>query len=115
VAWIPASIGSFHSTSPASVGALLLSVRAYVMPTPADEAPPCSETLSQISAPTMVALAFAAQVQPANGPRVIIGVSGPPVGQEIAVLVAIVSLAVVALGLALAARAGRSSTQESPR
>ena len=57
----------------------------------------------------------AAQVQPANGPRVIIGVSGPPVGQEIAVLVAIVSLAVVALGLALAARAGRSSTQESPR
>jgi len=57
----------------------------------------------------------AAQVQPANGPRVIVGVSGPPAGQEIAVLIAIVSLAVVALGVALAARASRASTQERPR
>jgi len=57
----------------------------------------------------------AAQVQPANGPRVLVGVSGPPVGQEIAVLIAIVSLAVVALGVALAARASRVSTQERPR
>jgi hypothetical protein len=57
----------------------------------------------------------AAQVQPANGPRVIVGVSGPPVGQEIAVVIAIVSLAAVALGVALAARAGRSSSQESSR
>ena len=57
----------------------------------------------------------AAQVQPANGPRVLVGVSGPPVGQEIAVLIAIVSLAAVALGVALAARASRSSTQESSR
>jgi NADH:ubiquinone oxidoreductase subunit K len=57
----------------------------------------------------------AAQVQPANGPRVIVGVSGPPVGQELAVVIAIVSLAAVALGVALAARASRSSTQESSR
>ena len=57
----------------------------------------------------------AAQVQPANGPRVIVGVSGAPVGQELAVLIAIVSLAVVALGVALAARASRSTTQESSR
>ncbi|HEV2216007.1 MAG TPA: NADH-quinone oxidoreductase subunit K [Candidatus Dormibacteraeota bacterium] len=56
-----------------------------------------------------------AQVQPAYGPRVIVGVSGPPVGQEIAVLIAVVSLGVVALGVALAARASRSSAQERPR
>src|SRR2546429_5738715 len=46
------------------------------MPTPADDAPPCSETLWHISAPTMVALAFAAQLQPGPPPL------GPP-GQKI--------------------------------
>lgn len=59
----------------------------------------------------------AAAIQPANSPRIVIGVSGPPLGQEIAVLVAIAALAVVAIGVALAARAGRpqGSPQETSR
>lgn len=61
----------------------------------------------------------AAAVQPANSPRVITGVSGPPIGQEFAVLIAIASLATVAIGVALAARAGRihghGSSQEPTR
>jgi NADH-ubiquinone/plastoquinone oxidoreductase subunit 4L len=64
----------------------------------------------------------AAAIQPANSPRIVIGVSGPPLGQEVAVLIAIAALAGVALGVALAARAGRapgsqsgSQPQESPR
>lgn len=59
----------------------------------------------------------AAAVQPANTPRIVVGVSGAPLGQEVAVLLAIAALAGVALGVALAARAGRTqgSPQESPR
>ena len=59
----------------------------------------------------------AAAIQPANSPRIVIGVSGPPLGQEVAVLVAIAALAAVAIGVALAARAGRAqgSPQESSR
>lgn len=59
----------------------------------------------------------AAAIQPANSPRIVIGVSGPPLGQEAAVLMAIASLAAVAFGVALAARAGRAhgSAQENPR
>lgn len=59
----------------------------------------------------------AAAIQPANSPRIVIGVSGPPIGQEVAVLLAIAALAAVAIGVALAARAGRApaSPQESPR
>jgi NADH-ubiquinone/plastoquinone oxidoreductase subunit 4L len=59
----------------------------------------------------------AAAVQPANSPRIIVGVSGPPLGQEAAVLIAIAALAAVALGVALAARAGRlqGSAGESSR
>lgn len=59
----------------------------------------------------------AAAIQPANSPRIVIGVSGPPLGQEVAVLIAIAALAGVAIGVALAARAGRAqpSPQESSR
>src|SRR5260221_13682856 len=42
----------------------------------------------------------AGQIPPANGPRVITGVSGPPVGQEDAVLVPTGSLGVAAPGVA---------------
>jgi NADH-ubiquinone/plastoquinone oxidoreductase subunit 4L len=56
-----------------------------------------------------------AAVQPANSPRIVVGVSGPPLGQEAAVLIAIAALASVAIGVALAARASRSSQQETPR
>lgn len=56
----------------------------------------------------------AAAIQPANSPRIVVGVSGPPIGQELAVLIAIAALAAVAAGIALAARAGRSG-QETPR
>ena len=61
----------------------------------------------------------AAAVQPANSPRVITGVSGPPLGQEFAVLIAIAALSTVALGVALAARSARlqreASAQETTR
>ena len=59
----------------------------------------------------------AAAGQAANSPRIVTAVSGPPLGQEVAVLLAIVALAVVALGVALAARAGRAqvSPPESSR
>ena len=59
----------------------------------------------------------AAAVQPAGSPRIVTAVSGPPLGQEVAVLLAIVAVAVVALGVALAMRAGRvpASPQESAR
>src|SRR5260221_13856296 len=57
----------------------------------------------------------AAQIQPANGPRVITGVSGPPVCQEIAVLIAIVSLAVVPPCVSLRGRAPPAPAQGSPR
>lgn len=40
--------------------------------------------------------------------RIVVSVSGPPLGQEVAVLLAIVALAMVALGIGLAGRAGRS-------
>jgi len=43
-------------------------------------------------------------------------VSGPPLGQEAAVLAAIVALALVALGVGLGSRAARViSRQETPR
>lgn len=59
----------------------------------------------------------AAAIQPANSPRIVVGVSGPPLGQEVAVLISIAALAAVAIGVAVAARAGRvqRSTQEGPR
>ena len=59
----------------------------------------------------------AAAIQPANSPRIVLGVSGAPLGQEAAVLIAIAALAAVAVGVALAARAGRAQTspQESSR
>ncbi len=48
---------------------------------------------------------------------VVVRVSGPPVGQEAAVLVAIAALALVALGLGVATRAARlpREGQEAPR
>lgn len=59
----------------------------------------------------------AAAVQPAGSPRIVTAVSGPPLGQEVAVLLAIVAVAAVALGVALAARAGRGHgpAQETSR
>ena len=57
----------------------------------------------------------AAAVQ-APTPRIVVPLSGPPLGQEAAVLFAIVALAAVAIGVALAARAGgRSTNPESSR
>ena len=46
--------------------------------------------------------------------QVVVSVSGPPVGQEAAVLIAIVAVVLVALGVAFAGRAGRA-TRESSR
>ncbi len=43
---------------------------------------------------------------------IVVRVSGPPLGQEFAVTVAIAALALVILGIAIAARAGRA---EAPR
>jgi hypothetical protein len=51
----------------------------------------------------------AAAVQPPSV-RVVVGVSGPPYGQEVAVLLAIAALALVALGIGLAGRVARSQT-----
>jgi NADH:ubiquinone oxidoreductase subunit K len=57
----------------------------------------------------------AAAVQ-APTPRIVVPLSGPPLGQEAAVLFAIVAVAAVAVGFALAARAGgRSPNPESSR
>jgi len=47
---------------------------------------------------------------------IVVHVSGPPLGQEAAVLAAIVALALVALGVGLGSRAARViSRQETPR
>jgi len=58
----------------------------------------------------------AAAVQPPST-RIVVAVSGPPLGQEAAVLMAIAALALLALGLGLAARAARTqgTRQESSR
>ena len=45
--------------------------------------------------------------------QVVVGVSGPPLGQEAAVLVAIAAVALVALGVALAGRAARAARETS--
>src|SRR3979411_1972145 len=52
----------------------------------------------------------------ARAPQIVVPLSGPPLGQEAAVLFAIVAVAAVAVGVALAARAGaRSPNPESSR
>jgi NADH:ubiquinone oxidoreductase subunit K len=58
----------------------------------------------------------AAAVQ-APSTQIVVSVSGPPLGQEAAVLIAIAALALVAMGVGLAARAGRlqGARQENPR
>ena len=43
--------------------------------------------------------------------EVVVGVSGPPLGQAAAVLIAIAALALVALGIGLAGRAARAQTE----
>jgi NADH:ubiquinone oxidoreductase subunit K len=53
---------------------------------------------------------FSARAAPAvqsPSTHVVVGVSGPPLGQEAAVLFAVAALALVVLGVALAARAAR--------
>lgn len=49
--------------------------------------------------------------------QIVVSVSGPPLGQEAAVLIAIAALALVAMGIGLAARAARTqpARQESSR
>ena len=44
--------------------------------------------------------------------RIVIGVSGPPLGQEAAVLFAVVALAAVAFGIALSVRAAITSSPD---
>jgi len=58
----------------------------------------------------------AAAVQPPST-QIVVSVSGPPLGQEAAVLIAIVALALVAMGIGLSARAARTlaTRQESSR
>jgi len=58
----------------------------------------------------------AAAVRPPST-QIVVSVSGPPFGQEAAVLIAIAALALVAMGIGLAARAARSQVtrQESSR
>jgi len=58
----------------------------------------------------------AAAVQPPST-QIVVSVSGPPLGQEAAVLIAIAALALVAMGIALAARAARiqGTRQEASR
>lgn len=54
---------------------------------------------------------------PSPAAQVVVSVSGPPVGQEAAVLIAIAALALVAMGVGLAARAARmqGTRQEGSR
>ena len=61
--------------------------------------------------------ARAAAAGPTPSTQIVVSVSGPPVGQEAAVLVAIAALALVAMGIGLAARAARlqPSSQETSR
>ena len=60
--------------------------------------------------------ARAAGAVQAPTPKIVVPLSGPPLGQEAAVLFAIVAVAAVAVGVALAARAGaRSPNPESSR
>jgi len=58
----------------------------------------------------------AAAVQPPST-QIVVSVSGPPLGQEAAVLIGIAALALVAMGVGLAARAARiqGARQETPR
>ena len=58
----------------------------------------------------------AAAVQP-PATQIVVSVSGPPLGQEAAVLIAIAALALVATGIGLAARAARlqATRQEASR
>jgi len=58
----------------------------------------------------------AAAVQPPST-QIVVSVSGPPLGQEAAVLIAIAALALVAMGVGLAARAARiqGARQETSR
>ena len=58
----------------------------------------------------------AAAVKPPST-QIVVSVSGPPLGQEAAVLIAIAALALVAMGIGLAARAARIQVtrQESSR
>jgi len=58
----------------------------------------------------------AAAVKPPST-QIVVSVSGPPLGQEAAVLIAIAALALVAMGIGLAARAARAQVtrQESSR
>ena len=54
--------------------------------------------------------ARAAAAAPSPTTRVVVAVSGPPLGQAAAVLIAVAALALVALGVALAARSARLAT-----
>ncbi len=58
----------------------------------------------------------AAAVQPPST-QIVVSVSGPPLGQEVVVLVSIAALALVAMGIGLAARAARiqGARQEASR
>jgi NADH:ubiquinone oxidoreductase subunit K len=58
----------------------------------------------------------AAAVRPPST-QIVVAVSGPPLGQEAAVLIAIAALALVAMGIGLAARASRiqGTRQEASR
>jgi NADH:ubiquinone oxidoreductase subunit K len=58
----------------------------------------------------------AAAVQPPST-QIVVSVSGPPLGQEAAVLIAIAALALVAMGIGLASRAARiqATRQEASR
>jgi NADH:ubiquinone oxidoreductase subunit K len=61
---------------------------------------------------------FASRASAAGQPpttQFVIGVSGPPLGQEAAVLFAVVALAAVAFGIGLSMRAAATSDQESRR
>jgi len=56
----------------------------------------------------------AAAVQPPST-QIVVSVSGAPLGQEAAVLIAIAALALVAMGIGLAARAARlQATRQEP-
>ena len=61
--------------------------------------------------------ARAAAAAPSPTTQIVVAVSGPPLGQSAAVLIAIAALAIVALGVGIAARAARleSLRQEASR